>query len=591
MQQTIDHFKERFKGKTQLMSKEGHLGVVSNYSKPIDKVPILRRKKSLEDHSIIQKQKRIFSDDQYDLDNNDFFGQSNVMPYPGMQGGRQNSGERVLMLPQATEKGNDKQSLNKLTNEDSGSSLQASHFQNFQIYKSNVYSPIQLPGLDFVSGVGRDQSNGRNVIVAQQTGMIINSNNSMSLQRVPIDLITSNYNLISDSNQSIILPQINFRRKIEEIKFKNEEIQRQVDEENLQKQNQLLKSKRTLHKKQKFLKRIDLTAVNSNSQPQNLNHHQNQGGAAAFQAYNDNVKTQDKSGQQMEKLIQKYGSVKAMKRYEDATQTTEETTVSQNTQRNFNPLDSQQTDRKSVSTLGNINHIQETSTHYPPLTGNQNVQINGKIKIQTAQKSKILDNHIFKSRNGDLNMRKSQNRSLQMNPNQIFMDKLQIQQNQYNTNNNNSGGVNSYLNLHNKSNRSENKLLDLSQISEKIKDHQVENKPLKYKEFSKEKPGKYYQLGGLGPSSIGTEDWLKGKQKKEQIKEYTENLRQYQDPSRVGTTQQNGVGQNTTYFSNQQQQYTSEVKNLGDRFRRQPDDDLKIGAVNLKQQIQKLTMI
>ena len=50
----VDHqsaFQDRFKGKTTLMNKEGHIGVVSNTNKPINKEsvrePILKRSETM----------------------------------------------------------------------------------------------------------------------------------------------------------------------------------------------------------------------------------------------------------------------------------------------------------------------------------------------------------------------------------------------------------------------------------------------------------------------------------------------------------------------------------------------------------------
>jgi hypothetical protein len=47
--------------------------------------------------------------------------------------------------------------------------------------------------------------------------------------------------------------------------------------------------------------------------------------------------------------------------------------------------------------------------------------------------------------------------------------------------------------------------------------HQQENKPVKYIDFAQSNPGKYYKLGGLGPSNIGTDNWVKAKEKQKNI--------------------------------------------------------------------------
>ena len=59
-----------------------------------------------------------------------------------------------------------------------------------------------------------------------------------------------------------------------------------------------------------------------------------------------------------------------------------------------------------------------------------------------------------------------------------------------------------------------------SKIKELIDQHQTVNRPIKFQEFVEKNPGKYYKLGGLGPSNIGTEDWFKAKEKRKILTDY-----------------------------------------------------------------------
>lgn len=55
-----------------------------------------------------------------------------------------------------------------------------------------------------------------------------------------------------------------------------------------------------------------------------------------------------------------------------------------------------------------------------------------------------------------------------------------------------------------------------------------EFKPYTLKDYQNLKPEKYYELGGLGPSTIGTEEW---KQKKEVINRRNQYVRQIRNPA------------------------------------------------------------
>eukprot|EP00347_Sterkiella_histriomuscorum_P008422 403345156 len=487
-----DAFKERFKGRTQMIDKEGHAGIVEKHLSgiPIHKIAQqsigdqINLRKSF-DNELVSKKRRVFSDDQYDMDNQNFFGSNlnsgNKVVYGNL--------DRILHIPESKDISQSNQkALNKITNDNQGSDIQASFFQNFQIYKSNIYVPGQLPGLDSIQNAPRNRSNSRNRQVGKYTtemalkstdkqeengiqntsnqnqrlrniirqtvdfnnfqkakensGLyqdefqtqsfqqnIGNTTQDNQLMRQTKDLFTKHYKSHETSQNNISLPNINFRKKIEEIRLKQEQQEQLVIEKQLQAELKAKKNKR----KQKFLKRVDLSTINSkqaNSQSSNQNHHQNFNGV--YNAYQETqskpVSSQhlgDSVNNKVSKLITKYASQKAIKRYDQISDQasinhhqTEETTASRGTARNTNPLDSQMTNRK-------------------------------------ANQSQIPS-----------------------------------------------------------------------------RGHQNENKPVKFREFTQERPGKYYKLGGLGPSNIGTEEWLKGKQKREFIKEYTEGLR----ASRQGVT-------------------------------------------------------
>ena len=47
---------------------------------------------------------------------------------------------------------------------------------------------------------------------------------------------------------------------------------------------------------------------------------------------------------------------------------------------------------------------------------------------------------------------------------------------------------------------------------------------MKFIEYSQRKPGKYYKLGGLGPSNIGTEEWLKAKERLNKVDNYVNSI-------------------------------------------------------------------
>lgn len=48
----------------------------------------------------------------------------------------------------------------------------------------------------------------------------------------------------------------------------------------------------------------------------------------------------------------------------------------------------------------------------------------------------------------------------------------------------------------------------------------MENKPNRFKEHTILKPGKYYKLGGLGPSNIGSDEWIVAKQKRSNMSRF-----------------------------------------------------------------------
>ena len=54
--------------------------------------------------------------------------------------------------------------------------------------------------------------------------------------------------------------------------------------------------------------------------------------------------------------------------------------------------------------------------------------------------------------------------------------------------------------------------------------HQTENKPIRFTDFIHLKPGKYYRLGGLGPSNIGTEEWMRAKERQKNVNNYVNSL-------------------------------------------------------------------
>ena len=63
-----------------------------------------------------------------------------------------------------------------------------------------------------------------------------------------------------------------------------------------------------------------------------------------------------------------------------------------------------------------------------------------------------------------------------------------------------------------------------SNIQELISSHQMVNRPVKFVDFALRHPGKYYELGGLGPSNIGTTEWLKAKEKQSSISDYVNSM-------------------------------------------------------------------
>jgi hypothetical protein len=54
--------------------------------------------------------------------------------------------------------------------------------------------------------------------------------------------------------------------------------------------------------------------------------------------------------------------------------------------------------------------------------------------------------------------------------------------------------------------------------------HQSENKPIRFTDFTHLKPGKYYRLGGLGPSNIGTDEWMRAKERQKNVNNYVNSL-------------------------------------------------------------------
>jgi hypothetical protein len=48
--------------------------------------------------------------------------------------------------------------------------------------------------------------------------------------------------------------------------------------------------------------------------------------------------------------------------------------------------------------------------------------------------------------------------------------------------------------------------------------------PYSIKDYNNIKPEGYYELGGLGPSSVGTDDWVKRKEMQERRKEYAKQI-------------------------------------------------------------------
>ncbi|OMJ90529.1 hypothetical protein SteCoe_7119 [Stentor coeruleus] len=53
-----------------------------------------------------------------------------------------------------------------------------------------------------------------------------------------------------------------------------------------------------------------------------------------------------------------------------------------------------------------------------------------------------------------------------------------------------------------------------------VKNRMIDYKPYTIKDYYNIKPTKYFELGGLGPSTIGTEDWSKRKNISDKRKEY-----------------------------------------------------------------------
>lgn len=67
-------------------------------------------------------------------------------------------------------------------------------------------------------------------------------------------------------------------------------------------------------------------------------------------------------------------------------------------------------------------------------------------------------------------------------------------------------------------------LKDPQKIHQIIVNHQNENKPIRFIEFSKIRPGKYYKLGGLGPSNIGSESWIRAKERIQKVDNYVNSV-------------------------------------------------------------------
>ena len=57
------------------------------------------------------------------------------------------------------------------------------------------------------------------------------------------------------------------------------------------------------------------------------------------------------------------------------------------------------------------------------------------------------------------------------------------------------------------------------------KKHQP-REPETFEQFNKKNPGKYYELGGLGPVNVGTEQWKQGKNRRTQAQEYARSVRE-----------------------------------------------------------------
>lgn len=47
---------------------------------------------------------------------------------------------------------------------------------------------------------------------------------------------------------------------------------------------------------------------------------------------------------------------------------------------------------------------------------------------------------------------------------------------------------------------------------------------MRFTDFTQLRPGKYYRLGGLGPSNIGTVEWMRAKERQNNVNNYVNSL-------------------------------------------------------------------